>query len=246
VDETAERGYSQCASAYARARPGVPPAALDWITETVPLRADTVIVELGAGTGTLTRLLAERSLQVVAVEPVAEMRHALQQTVAGVKALDGLAEHIPLGAAAAGAVIAANAVHWFKLDLALPEIHRVLGEHGALVLLSAFRDLNDPLQAELERIARELPYEGAVYPGHGWREQLAASDMFLQRAEEVFPLRQELDERGVRDLVSSWSIVGALPRHAQERVLDETRELIQGRGTVMLTYRTEVQILDAT
>lgn len=100
-------GFARSADAYERGRPGYPDDAVDRLVAALP---GPHVVDLAAGTGKLTRALVARDLDVVAVEPVAEMRAAI-----GVPArvLDGTAEAIPLPDASADALTVAQAFHWF-------------------------------------------------------------------------------------------------------------------------------------
>ena len=140
VGEHAKRAasFGAAAAAYALHRPDYPVEAIRWALEPVadagrPLDA----LDLGAGTGKLTAQLASLStdagqLHVVAVEPDPEMLAELRRQVPGVAALGGRAEAIPLPDASVDAVFAGQAAHWFDLDLALPEIARVLRPGGVL------------------------------------------------------------------------------------------------------------------
>src|SRR5262245_33748696 len=97
------------ADAYERARPEWPEEAAHWV---VPTDA-RLVVELGAGTGKLTRALAALGVRVVAVEPDARMLAVLREH--GLEGVEGSAESIPLGAGEADAVVAGSALHWFDL-----------------------------------------------------------------------------------------------------------------------------------
>ena len=219
------------ASAYARARPGFPWAALDWIVATVPLPGGSPVVELGAGTGLLTRLLAARGLRIMAVEPSDAMRAQLVRTVPQVAVVEGTAEQIPLPADSAAAVVAANAFHWFEPTRTLPEVHRVLRPGGALVLIWSLRDPSDPLQAALEGLARRLGRQAAAaYPGRHAVEALEASELFTNQAGRSFPYRHRLAEGRIRDLVASWSYVSALRPRVREQAMQEAEDLVGGRG----------------
>lgn len=98
------------------------------------------MLDLGAGTGKLTRALAGRGLEVIAVEPLDEMREVLQRQLPDVRALAGVAESIPLDDASVDAVTVAQAWHWVDPPRALPEIARVLRPGGALCLIWNRRD----------------------------------------------------------------------------------------------------------
>src|SRR3954454_19582945 len=130
IHDTAARGFTAGADAYERSRPDYPAAAVAEIVERLDLRPGDTIVDLGAGTGKLTRLLVPSGARVVAVEPIPEMRALID--VGG--AIDGTAEAIPMADGSAALVTVAQAFHWFDLDRALPEIHRVLRTGGSLAL----------------------------------------------------------------------------------------------------------------
>lgn len=136
---------------YDRGRPSYPPQALD----VAGLPATAEAVDLGAGTGKLTRLLVERFARVFAVEPAVAMRRVLERAAPRATVLDGSAEAIPLGDDSADAVFSAEAFHWFDHDVAVAEIARVLRSGGALVLLwNRPAGPTEPSTGEAERILR--------------------------------------------------------------------------------------------
>src|SRR2546421_8267168 len=124
----AAAGFASAADVYERARPSYPEEAVAWMAERTGLVAGRTVVDVGAGTGKLTRLLPATGARVIAIEPVAEMRAKLD----GIDALDGTAEDLPLSNGCADVVTVAQALHWFDLDRALPELHRVLRPDGYL------------------------------------------------------------------------------------------------------------------
>ena len=121
----ATRGFA-AADVYERGRPDYPAAAIAKIVERLGLRPGRTVLDLAAGTGKLTRLLAPSGANVIAVEPVHEMRAELERRVPGIAALAGTAERIPLTDGYVDAVTVGQAFHWFDADKALREIHRVL------------------------------------------------------------------------------------------------------------------------
>lgn len=130
------RSFGAAADLYERARPGYPDAAVDWL---LPAGARTV-VDLGAGTGKLTRALAARGVEVIAIEPIGEMRAQLAAALPEVRAVAGTAEAIPLPDASVDAITVAQAWHWVDPERATAEAARVLRPGGTLGLIWNRRD----------------------------------------------------------------------------------------------------------
>jgi SAM-dependent methyltransferase len=142
--------FGAAAAAYAEHRPDYAQAAVRWAIERAP---GPRVLDLGAGTGKLTRTLVELGAGVIAVEPDPAMLDQLGQALPAVQALPGSAEEIPLPDSSVDAVVAGNAMHWFDMEVAGPEISRVLALDG--VLAGLWNVLDDRVEwvAELERIS---------------------------------------------------------------------------------------------
>jgi SAM-dependent methyltransferase len=125
------RSFDRAAAEYERGRPSWPPEVLDLF----PVADDATVLDVGAGTGKLTRVLATRYAHVIALEPLAEMRAILEQRVPRAEALPGVAEAIALDDASVDAVFTGQAFHWFANDVAVAEIARVLRPGGVLARL---------------------------------------------------------------------------------------------------------------
>ena len=124
--------FGAVAAAYAEHRPVYAAAAVEWALAPVRDRRPPRVADIGAGTGKLTAMLAGLGADVTAVEPDPEMLAELRQTMPQVRSEPGRAEELPLADASVDAVLAGQAMHWFDLDRALPEIARVLTPGGVL------------------------------------------------------------------------------------------------------------------
>jgi len=241
VHDAAARGFSRSADAYDRARPDYPPAAVAWLAERLGLRPGRTVVDLAAGTGKLTRPLAATGAEVVAIEPVAEMRARIGDAAA--RSLDGTAEAVPLPDASADAVTVAQAFHWFDGPAALAEIHRVLRPGGALALVWNRRPLENPVHAAIERIV--APYRGDA-PAHrsgAWRAAFDATTLFGPLEERTFAHSRPHDADALADRVGSTSFVAALDDGPQADVIAAVRALA-AEGPVELPYVCEVLMCD--
>ena len=128
--------FGSVAEVYERARPGYPEDAVRWLAGSEPCD----VVDLGAGTGKLTRSLVALGHRVTAVEPLPEMLAQLRSAVPGATAVTGTAESMPLADGAADVVTVAQAFHWFDHAAALREIARVLRPGGRIALVWNTRD----------------------------------------------------------------------------------------------------------
>jgi SAM-dependent methyltransferase len=247
VHPVAAAGFSSTADLYERARPSYPAAAVEWLVERTGLVPGTTVVDLGAGTGKLTRLLIATGARVVAIEPLAEMRAALERAVPGTEVIEGTAEDIPLPDGAADAITCAQAFHWFDLERALPELHRVLAPGGNLVLVWNTRDLDDRLQDGIEKLI--APYRGGVSGQlHDvWRPPLEESPLFGAIEQRTFPNDQLVTADEVVERVASTSFVAVLPTGEREALLGRVRALAGDRGQRFpFPYRTDVYIVPRT
>jgi len=126
--------FSGKAEAYAKARPGYPAAAVDYIISLAPQGA--VFADIGAGTGKFTELLANKGLPIFAVEPNADMREQLAVTLApysNAKIFAGAAEVTTLPNHSVDIITCAQALHWFDLDT-FPQECRRIGKPGCILV----------------------------------------------------------------------------------------------------------------
>ncbi|MFC4909259.1 class I SAM-dependent methyltransferase [Actinomadura gamaensis] len=216
------------AAAYAAERPDYPLAAVRWVLDRLERRPARVL-DLAAGTGKLTGVLLAAGIPaeaITAVEPDAAMLAELRRVHPGVTALEGRAEEIPLPDGSVDAVLIGQAMHWFDLDRAYPEIHRVLTPGG---VMGGFWNLDDdavPWVAEMKRIAR------STVTARKWRPKtLPDSPLFpgLERTE--FPHAQRR---------TAESMAATIGTHSHVLVMDPAdRDALLGRVVAHLRATPE-------
>ena len=243
IDPVAAAGFGSAAEVYERARPSYPSEAIDWLFERTGAGPGDTIVDLGAGTGKLTRLLVPSGARVVAVEPIPEMRALIDVG----EPIDGTAEAIPMADGSAALVTVAQAFHWFDLDRALPEIHRVLRPGSSLALVWNMRDLDDPVQRGVEDLLAAHRGRLTAQREGRWRAPFAASPLFGEVQTGTFRYEQQFTADDLVARVSSTSFVAAMDEAERRPLLDDVRALVAGREEPFpFPYVTEVLVSSRT
>ena len=226
--------FGPVADAYERGRPSFPREAAAWL---VGEEAATVL-ELGAGTGKLTRELVALGHDVHATDPDPAMLKVLSRHLPDTRVSEAGAEAIPVPDRSVDVVVAAQCFHWFDLDRALPEIARVLRPGGLLALTWNVRNERIPWVRRLGRLigSQEQQVEEAA-------EQLVLSDLFGFVEDATFTHWQQIDRDSLRDLVLSRSNVATLDDEDREAKLAEVLafydEFGRGMDGMQLPYNTQ-------
>lgn len=227
--------FGAAAAAYQRGRPPYPSRAIDWLVPATTRR----ILELGAGTGKLTRQLHERGLDVIAAEPDEQMRAELVRQLPDVAVLPDSAEALSLRDHSVDTIIAAQAWHWVDVDRALPETVRTLTPGGTLSLVWNTRDEREDWVAQLGRIMHP---QGAL-PTHGIGVD-AIQAPFAPVEHRTFEWRHPLTRAALLDLVASRSYTITRPPEdraallAEVRTLCDTHPALAGTDEITMPYIT--------
>jgi SAM-dependent methyltransferase len=244
IHHSAADGYSAQADRYARGRPDYPNAVAGWLRDRLGLRPGKTVVDLGAGTGKFTAYLLDTGAQVIAVEPVAEMRAKLCRAFPAVDARDGTATSIPLADNSADVLVCAQAFHWFATKDALAEMHRVLRPGGRLGLIWNQRDESVDWVAALARILDAYEGDTPRFARGTWRDAFPF-DGFAPLQEDRFPHGHTGPaEDVIVNRVRSTSFIAALPADEEARVTEQVRALIArtaqlaGKESVTMPYVT--------
>ncbi|HEY4228099.1 MAG TPA: methyltransferase domain-containing protein [Candidatus Limnocylindrales bacterium] len=246
IHESAAKGFAAAADAYERGRPDYAPEAVATLVRELGIKKGTRVLDLAAGTGKLTRQLVDSGAEIVAVEPIAEMRAKLVQAVPTAETLEGTAERIPLPNHSVDAVVVGQAFHWFDGVRAISEIHRVLKPSGGLGLVWQSRDATRPWVERLNEIVDRAASGQPRFKDQGWRAAFALSALFEPISEETSSYVQPADAPTIVDRVASISYIAAMPDERRALVVDAVRELLAGdpdtagAAIIDLPYRADV------
>ena len=194
---------------YVASRPDYPSALFELLGSICRRYPGALVADVGAGTGLLTRGLLDLGYDVVAVEPNVSMRSAADYALAQYpryRSLVGAAEAMPLEAASADLITAAQAFHWFDVDHARREFLRVLKPHGQVALIWNDRLATDPLNIALNDLFDH--YGGAKRDALVAHEQRGDVSGFFGAGtpiEYAFPHQHRLDGSGLLSLAFSRS-----------------------------------------
>ncbi|MBP2475196.1 SAM-dependent methyltransferase [Crossiella equi] len=216
------RSFGAAAAGYARYRPGYPAEAVRFALAPVAGRSQLRVLDLGAGTGKLTEGLLALGLDVIAVEPDAAMRDELVARLRGVVALPGSAEDIPLPDGRVDAVLVGQALHWFDLEKALPEIARVLTPGG---VLAALWNLDDD-RVDWVREFTELADVGARY-STGAHRRVPEHERFGAQELAEFPNPQQHSPESLISTVSTLSLTLVRTPAEQAELLNGARAYLE-------------------
>ena len=224
--------FGNSAREYELGRPRWPEELIDRVAGELELGSDATVLDLGAGTGKLTRDLVPRFGRVIAVEPDDAMRAVLEEGVPEAESLAGSAEAIPLPDASVDAVFTAEAFHWFASDESVGEIVRVLRPRGGLVILwnLDFGDPDPPMGEEVDRVI-DVAFAKGGAPGIGkvlsgfWREPIAKGPFEPLQESEVERTVTRTRDQWLANMLSVSSIA-ALSDADREEFAARLHELV--------------------
>ncbi|CAF1424206.1 unnamed protein product [Adineta steineri] len=247
MNVVAAEGFEKAAEVYEQARPTYPADAIQFIKSLHD--KPNVIVDLGAGTGKLTRLLGSMGAQeIVAIEPVAAMRENLKKIPIITKIIDGTAEHIPFDDSSIDIIICAQAFHWFANHRALTELNRVLKSNGLLILIWNNSDNQGIEWADniTKYVDSFKPKDVSRYKSMEWKAVFDNQNLFSSLQQKQFSHKQRVTRDLVLNRILSTSFVAALSSEEQTKLVDNVKKMLNDIEEIRnvnefdITHRTDV------
>jgi hypothetical protein len=230
---------------------------VEWLLAEKP----STVIDLGAGTGALSRLLVDRCTSVIAVEPDNRMRVVLEQNLPAVITVAGRGESMPLPDDSADAILASSSWHWVEAVPGLREVARVLAPGGTFGAVWTGPDPEGPflmqaralLAAETATNNEDGPAVGSsdiaemVLDGQRFETALTIPDgqPFAEPVQQVLHWDVALNADELIGLLSTFSWIILLPEGQRAAVLAEARRILRdglgiaGEITVDVAYRSE-------
>jgi SAM-dependent methyltransferase len=233
---------------YDELRPEYAPEAVAWVAERCGIGPGSRVVDLAAGTGRLSGRFLQLGVDVIAVEPAANMRAVLEERFPTIRAIVATAESMPFDDGAVDAVVVGNAFHHFGRDDAMAEIHRILRPGGALAVFWAWpaeeEQLKIPGMRAIYEAIEGTHAEAEIMAAHrSWSELPTTVDGFDPFERREFPATHLLPATRLADLYATFSDVLSLPAPTRAWLLDRIRQLSRGLPEMLhLPQRTVVDL----
>jgi SAM-dependent methyltransferase len=233
---------------YERLRPAHAEEAVDLLVSVASLTIGSLVVDVGAGTGQLTRPLLARGLRCLAVEPAANQAGELRLRTPGAMLVRAVGERLPIRDGLADCVTVAHAFHWLEGPPALREFDRVLKTTGWLAVLWTQPNHEGPgssihvgVDAVMEPfLDHDSPMYGAMAR---WEDALRASDVFEAFTVRSFPSVHVLDPEDLPASTATSSDVGTLPADRRSALLEAVRAFASGLdGPIELAMTTTIHL----
>lgn len=239
--DTVQR-FSDRAADYVKYRPSYPAASIDQILDGLGTPEQLVAADVGAGTGISARLLGDRGVRVVAIEPGERMRDAAASHPR-VTWIAGRADATGLRSESVGLVLCAQSFHWFQTETAVQEFARVLMPGGRLAIMWNRRSVVDPLTAGYRQAVLDVGGETAAERMAFDPDVIARTHRFSPPDRTSVPNLQRLDLDGLIGRAQSASYVpkqGAAGEELLRRLRALHAHYADANGLVTLVYETEL------
>ncbi|MBV9215541.1 MAG: class I SAM-dependent methyltransferase [Acidobacteria bacterium] len=228
MTDSIERFSSRVAD-YVKYRPTYPQEVVPFLTMTCDLRPDSVVADIGAGTGISSRRFLENGNKVFGVEPNAAMRSAAIEYLKDFSRftpIGGTAEATTLRDASVDMIVAGQAFHWFDSEETKTEFRRILKPHGFVVLMWNERQLDaTPFLIDYEALLKRYSTDYEVVRHDRYSEDVIREWFGHEVGMAAFANKQVLDFQGLKGRALSSSYVPGAGQAGHEELLRDLQAL---------------------
>jgi SAM-dependent methyltransferase len=246
--------FGRVAELYDRARPAYPESAIAQVIAYAGALPGELVLEVGAGTGKATVMLAARGLRVLALEPDPAMAALARSNCAGLPEVEvrelAFEDYAP--AAPARLVLAAQSWHWVRPDIRYQRAGASLAPGGGLAALWTLPRweevaLRAPLREVYARVVGDMPASFPMHPAGrpdelagDWRGEIAASGAFEDVRIEAHPWRLAYSAKAYAELIATHQDHILLAPERREELLAGIRAVIEreGAGAIEMSFAT--------
>jgi len=239
--------FSIRVSNYVKYRPTYPMESIDYIIDTFKLTDDSVVADIGSGTGKFTELFADHVKTIFGVEPNKEMREAGELSLKeqkNYKSINGDSEHTNLDSNSVDAVLSAQAFHWFDVEKARIEFNRILKSKKQTALIWNIRDTNDPFFSVYENLLIKYA-KNYMDAAHNRDFDKISANFFTCHKKVTFNHHLHYDFESVCGLLNSSSYTPLPHEENYKPLFDDMRQLFekyQVNNKVTFVYETKLYI----
>jgi len=239
--------FSNRVQNYLKFRPSYPPGVITVLEAECGLTSDSVVADLGSGTGILSELFLKHGNRVIGVEPNREMRAASDQLLAkyaNFSSVDGRAEATTISDQSIDFVVAGQSFHWFRRDQARAEFVRVLKTGGWVAIMwNGFRVESSPINKAYQRLVLRYgtDYQEVTREITGLEMESFYAPGSCKAAH--FEFRQLFDFEAFQGRLLSSSYAPEPDHPSYETMLRDLRDIFQAhqeQGKVTFHYETEL------
>lgn len=246
-DQNSTGRFSNRVEDYKRYRPSYPEAIVAYLEQKEGLLAQSVIADIGAGTGISSRLFLEQGYPVIAVEPNAAMRQAAEKDLQHFEAFrtqDGTAENTGLEAHSIDALVAAQAFHWFDKDAVKKEFRRILKPGGLVVLIWNERQVQTDFEREYDQLILDYAID-YVQVRHRNIDYESIKAFFAPQtcSRQLFTNQQTFNFEGLKGRLLSSSYIPKEDHPRYEAMITDLHNLFERHqvdNSIRIHYETQV------
>ncbi|CAN5344077.1 class I SAM-dependent methyltransferase [soil metagenome] len=246
MSDSIER-FSNRVANYVKYRPHYPRAIIGLLEKECNFSHESVVADIGCGTGISTQLFLENCNRVIGVEPNAAMREAAVKSLSqfpDFTMVDGTSDNTTLPDASVDIVVAAQAFHWFDPERTRPEFRRILKHGGHVLLIWNERQLDStPFHVAYEDFLVKYAYDYGTVRHENISDEKIRGFFEGDYGKATFANFQIFDFEGLKGRMLSASYMPDESDPKFDEMIDELKNLFAKHaeyGKIKVLYDTNV------